>query len=159
MPPEYVANGQFSTKSDVYSFGVLILEIIGGKKNSSFNETDGSISNLVTYVWRLWNNDSLLELVDPVIGDNYDKYEVIRCVHIGLLCVQENPTDRPTMLTIFQMLTNTSINLPVPQPPGFFFRIRSEENPLAESFQPGPSTGTSIACSVNDVSITCVSPR
>ena len=50
MPPEYVANGQFSTKSDVYSFGVLILEIIGGKKNSSFHEIDGSTGNLVTYV-------------------------------------------------------------------------------------------------------------
>ena len=50
MPPEYVTSGQFSTKSDVYSFGVLVLEIIGGKKNSSFNESDGSISNLVTYV-------------------------------------------------------------------------------------------------------------
>ncbi|CAN6921170.1 unnamed protein product [Brassica oleracea] len=159
MPPEYVANGQFSTKSDVYSFGVLILEIIGGKKNSSFHEIDGSTGNLVTYVWRLWNNDSLMELVDPVIGVNYDKYEVIRCVHIGLLCVQEKPTDRPSMFTIFQMLTNTSITLPVPQPPGFFFRVRSENIPLAESFQPGPSTCMSIACSVNDVSITCVSPR
>ena len=50
MPPEYVANGHFSTKSDVYSFGVLILEIIGGKKNSSFHRIDGSASNLVTYV-------------------------------------------------------------------------------------------------------------
>ena len=50
MPPEYVANGQFSTKSDVYSFGVLILEIIGGKKNSSFHQIDGSVSNLVTHV-------------------------------------------------------------------------------------------------------------
>ncbi|CAN6921732.1 unnamed protein product [Brassica oleracea] len=139
MPPEYVANGQFSTKSDVYSFGVLILEIIGGKKNSSFHEIDGSTGNLVTYVWRLWNNDSLLEFVDPVIGDNYDKYEFIRCVHIGLLCVQENPTDRPSMFTIFQMLTNTSITLPVPQPPRFFFRVRSENIPLAESFQPGPA--------------------
>ena len=110
-------------------------------------------------VWRLWNNDSLLELVDPVIGDNYDKYEVIRCVHIGLLCVQENPTDRPSMFTIFQMLTNTSITLPVPQPPGFFFRVRAENIPLAESFQPDPSTSISVACSVNDVSITGVSPR
>ncbi|WZY69294.1 hypothetical protein YC2023_001534 [Brassica napus] len=159
MPPEYVANGQFSTKSDVYSFGVLILEIIGGKKNSSFHEIDGSTGNLVTYVWRLWNNDSLFELVDPIIGDYYDKYEVIRCVHIGLLCVQENPTDRPSMFTIFQMLTNTSITLPVPQPPGFFFRVRAENIPLAESFQPDPSTSISVACSVNDVSITGVSPR
>ncbi|KAL0885472.1 hypothetical protein Bca101_009454 [Brassica carinata] len=189
MPPEYVANGQFSTKSDVYSFGVLVLEIIGGKKNSSFHEIDGSTGNLVTYVsklphtlkffyfvmnialnflvswktnkqvWRLWTNESLLELIDPDIGDNYNKYEVIRCIHIGLLCVQENPTDRPTMFTIFQMLTNTSITLHVPQPPGFFFGVRTEETPLAESTQPGPSTSMSIACSVNDVSITCISPR
>ncbi|KAJ0228929.1 Serine-threonine/tyrosine-protein kinase [Hirschfeldia incana] len=159
MSPEYVANGQFSTKSDVYSFGVLILEIIGGKKNSSFHEIDGSTGNLVSYVWRLWNDDSLLELVDPVIGDNFDKYEVIRCIHIGLLCVQENPTDRPSMFMIVQMLTNTSITLPVPQPPGFFFRVRSENIPLAERFQPGPSTSMLIASSVNDVSITCVSPR
>ncbi|XP_019087877.1 PREDICTED: putative cysteine-rich receptor-like protein kinase 16 [Camelina sativa] len=159
MPPEYVVKGQFSMKSDVYSFGVLILEIIGGKKNSSFNEQDGSISNLVTYVWRLWNNKSFLELVDPAMGENYDKYEVIRCIHIGLLCVQENPADRPTMSTIFQMLTNTSITLPVPQPPGFVFRVRSEPNPLAERLQPGPSTSMYFACSIDDASITSVSPR
>ncbi|KAL0834725.1 hypothetical protein Bca101_086614 [Brassica carinata] len=78
MPPEYVTSGQFSTKSDVYSFGVLIMEIICGKKNSSFNETDGSISNLVTYVWRLWNNDSLLEMIDPAMEENYDRNEVFR---------------------------------------------------------------------------------
>ncbi|XP_010448734.2 PREDICTED: putative cysteine-rich receptor-like protein kinase 16 [Camelina sativa] len=159
MPPEYVAKGQFSMKSDVYSFGVLILEIIGGKKNSSFNEEDGSISNLVTYVWRLWNNKSFLELVDPAMGENYDKYEVIRCIHIGLLCVQENPADRPAMSTIFQMLTNISITLPVPQPPGFVFRVRSEPNPLAEGLQPGPPTCMSFACSIDDASITSVSPR
>ncbi|CAH8306503.1 unnamed protein product [Eruca vesicaria subsp. sativa] len=58
MPPEYVANGQFSTKSDVYSFGVLILEIISGKKNSSFYQTEGLVNNLVTYV-------SNYELISP----------------------------------------------------------------------------------------------
>ncbi|XP_010445177.2 PREDICTED: cysteine-rich receptor-like protein kinase 21 [Camelina sativa] len=159
MPPEYVANGQFSTKSDVYSFGVLILEIIGGKKNSSFHRIDGSISNLVTHVWRLRNNASLLELVDPAIGENYDKDEVIRCIHIGLLCVQENPGDRPSMSTIFRMLTNASITLPVPQPPGFFFRERTEPNPLVERLLPGPSTSMSFTCSVDDASITSVRPR
>ncbi|CAN6921738.1 unnamed protein product [Brassica oleracea] len=135
MPPEYVTSGQFSTKSDVYSFGVLIMEIICGKKNSSFNETDGSISNLVTYVWRLWNNDSLLEMIDPAMEEKYDRNEVFRCIHIALLCVQENPTDRPTMSTIFRMLTNTSITLHMPQPPGFVFRVRSKSNPLDERLQ------------------------
>jgi len=49
MSPEYAINGQFSVKSDVYSFGVLVLEIISGKKNSSFYDTDVS-RNLVSYV-------------------------------------------------------------------------------------------------------------
>ncbi|KAF3530721.1 hypothetical protein DY000_02037980 [Brassica cretica] len=150
MPPEYVTSGQFSTKSDVYSFGVLVLEIICGKKNSSFNEPDGSISNLVTYVWRLWNNDSLLEMIDPAMEENYDRCEVIRCIHIGLLCVQENHADRPTMSTIFRTLTNASITLHMPQPPGFVFKVRSKSNPLEERSQCGPSTS---------ISITCVSPR
>ncbi|KAH0941659.1 LOW QUALITY PROTEIN: hypothetical protein HID58_001296 [Brassica napus] len=110
--------------------------------------------------WRLWNNESLLELMDPAMGENYDKDEVTRCIHIGLLCVQENPADRPTMSTVFQMLTNTSITLPVPQPPGFFFRVRSDLNPLADSLESGPSKSTmSFTCSIDDASITNVNPR
>ena len=58
MPPEYVANGQFSAKSDVYSFGVLILEIISGKKNSSFYQMEGLVNNLVTYVSNYQLNNS-----------------------------------------------------------------------------------------------------
>ncbi|CAH8272973.1 unnamed protein product [Arabidopsis lyrata] len=112
MPPEYVTHGQFSTKSDVYSFGVLILEIICGKKNSSFYQMADSGGNLVTHVWRLWNKDSPLDLIDPAIKESYDNDVVIRCIHIGILCVQETPADRPEMSTIFQMLTNSFITLP-----------------------------------------------
>lgn len=49
MSPEYAMHGQFSVKSDMYSFGVLVLEIISGKKNSSFYQTDGA-DDLVSYV-------------------------------------------------------------------------------------------------------------
>lgn len=49
MSPEYAMHGQFSVKSDAYSFGVLILEIISGKKNSSFYQTGGA-ADLVSYV-------------------------------------------------------------------------------------------------------------
>ncbi|KAL1194181.1 putative cysteine-rich receptor-like protein kinase 31 [Cardamine amara subsp. amara] len=159
MPPEYVTHGQFSTKSDVYSFGVLILEIVSGRKNSSFYQMDDSGGNLVTYVWRLWNNDSPLELIDPTIRESYEKDEVIRCIHIGLLCVQETPTDRPAMSTIFQMLTNSSIILPVTGPPGFFFRNRPESEQLAHGLEPGHSNSKSIPCSVDNDSITTVTPR
>ena len=49
MPPEYAMHGQFSVKSDVFSFGVLVLEIISGQKNSSF-ENEENIENLLSYV-------------------------------------------------------------------------------------------------------------
>lgn len=50
MSPEYAMHGHFSVKSDVYSFGVLILEIISGKKISSFNQSDGTTRHLLSYV-------------------------------------------------------------------------------------------------------------
>ena len=49
MSPEYVIHGNFSVKSDVYSFGVLVLEIISGKKNNNFFESEG-VEDLLSYV-------------------------------------------------------------------------------------------------------------
>ncbi|XP_019086460.1 PREDICTED: cysteine-rich receptor-like protein kinase 17 [Camelina sativa] len=159
MSPEYVTHGQFSMKSDVYSFGVLILEIISGKKNSSFYQMDGLVNNLVTYVWRLWENKSLPDLVDPGIKEDCTTDEVIRYIHIGLLCVQENPADRPTMSMLHQMLTTSSITLPVPLPPGFFFNNRPGSNPPAQRLESSHSTSKSITSSVDEATITYVDPR
>ncbi|KAL1215904.1 Cysteine-rich receptor-like protein kinase 8 [Cardamine amara subsp. amara] len=155
MSPEYAMHGQFSMKSDVYSFGVLVLEIISGRRNSSFKETD-SAQDLVTYAWRLWSNGTALDLMDPIIVDNCQKSEVVRCIHIGLLCVQEDPVVRPTMSTIFVMLTSNTVTLPVPQKPGFFVRSRPGKDPI-DSDQ---STITkSVSASVDDASITDLYPR
>ncbi|CAN6986755.1 unnamed protein product [Brassica rapa subsp. trilocularis] len=154
MSPEYAMYGQFSMKSDVYSFGVLVLEIISGKRNSSLFQMDGTAGNLVTYAWRLWSNGSRLELMDPSFQDNYETNEITRCIHIALLCVQEEAEDRPTMSAIVQMLTTSSISLAVPRPPGFFFRSRHEQVGRA-----GPSIDMSALCSDDNASITRVDPR
>ncbi|XP_048633859.1 cysteine-rich receptor-like protein kinase 18 isoform X2 [Brassica napus] len=159
MAPEYVTHGQFSTKSDVYSFGVLMLEIISGKKNSSFCQMDVLVNNLVTYVWRLWERKSLLEVIDPCIREDCKSDEVTRYIHIGLLCVQENPAKRPTMSTIHQMLTTSSIALPAPLPPGFFFRNEPRSNSSAKGLKPDQASSKSISCSVDEVTITDVNPR
>ncbi|KFK22135.1 hypothetical protein AALP_AAs39757U000400 [Arabis alpina] len=155
MSPEYAMHGQYSMKSDVYSFGVLVLEIISGKKNSSFYQTDGA-HDLVSYAWRLWSNGQPLELVDPAIVDNCQQNEVVRCVHIGLLCVQEDPVDRPTLSSIVLMLTSNSVTLPVPRQPGLFFQSRPEKDPLDSSQF---SNSRSLLGSVDDASITEVYPR
>ncbi|XP_022555869.1 cysteine-rich receptor-like protein kinase 10 isoform X1 [Brassica napus] len=157
MSPEYAMHGQYSMKSDVYSFGVLVLEIISGKKNSSFYQTDGA-HDLVSYAWRLWSNGTPLDLVDPVIVDNCQRNEVVRCVHIGLLCVQEDPVDRPTLSTIVLMLTSNTVTLPVPRQPGLYFPSRPEKvkDPLDSAQY---TTTQSLAGSVDDASITDVYPR
>ncbi|XP_010439222.1 PREDICTED: cysteine-rich receptor-like protein kinase 5 isoform X2 [Camelina sativa] len=156
MSPEYAMYGQFSMKSDVYSFGVLVLEIISGRKNNSLYQMKDSAGNLVTYTWRLWNNGSPIELVDPSFQENYQVDDITRCIHIALLCVQEEAEDRPTMSEINQMLTTSSIPLAIPQPPGFFLRRKHEQ---VGSSGAGPSTGSSVLCSIDDVSITQVTPR
>uniref|UniRef100_M4DB21 Uncharacterized protein n=1 Tax=Brassica campestris TaxID=3711 RepID=M4DB21_BRACM len=133
--------------------GVLVLEIISGKKNSSLYQIHGSTGNLVTYAWRLWSNGSQLELMDASFRDSYQKEEVTRCIHIALLCVQEEAEDRPTMSDIVQMLTTSSIALTLPRPPGFFFRSKHEQVGVDLSMD------AVVTCSVDEASITQVAPR
>ena len=49
MAPEYVMRGQYSAKSDIFSYGVLVLEILTGRKNSNFLESEQA-EDLLSYV-------------------------------------------------------------------------------------------------------------
>ncbi|KAL9452698.1 hypothetical protein AB3S75_008483 [Citrus x aurantiifolia] len=159
MAPEYAMHGQFSVKSDVYSFGVLVLEIITGKKNSSFYQADGA-RHLLTYAWKQWRDGTPLQLLDPNLTDSYSRNEVIRCIHLGLLCVQEDPAERPSMATIVLMLNSFSVILPSPQQPAFFIGNRTERSlPTKEIEFSDKSTNKSMPWSVDEASITEVYPR
>jgi hypothetical protein len=48
MSPEYALEGLFSIKSDVFSFGILLLEIVSGRKNTGFYQTNSL--HLIGYV-------------------------------------------------------------------------------------------------------------
>ncbi|KAI3680578.1 hypothetical protein L6452_35351 [Arctium lappa] len=119
MAPEYAMHGHFSVKSDVFSFGVIVLEIVSGRRNSSFYERD-DIGDLLLFAWKKWMSGSPLELLDPSVAESYSKNEVIRCINIGLLCVQEEADERPSMASILNMLNNNSITLPTPNKPPYF---------------------------------------
>ncbi|XP_039140057.1 receptor-like serine/threonine-protein kinase SD1-8 [Dioscorea cayenensis subsp. rotundata] len=117
MAPEYALDGVFSMKSDVFSFGVLILEIISGQRNRVF------LSNPHLYLlgraWRLWNDGKVLDLLDPLICNSFSVTQVMRCINIGLLCVQEKPEDRPIMSSVVIMIGNDDAPLLEPKEPGF----------------------------------------
>ncbi|ONI01789.1 hypothetical protein PRUPE_6G158700 [Prunus persica] len=118
MSPEYAMEGIFSIKSDVYSFGVLMLEIISGRRNSSFYIAD-HVLNIVGYAWELWKEGRGLELMDPTLKDSCTEDQLLRCFQVGLLCVEENAADRPSMSDVVSMLTTETISLPLPTRPAF----------------------------------------
>ncbi|GMI77538.1 cysteine-rich RLK (RECEPTOR-like protein kinase) 10 [Hibiscus trionum] len=118
MAPEYAMEGLFSMKSDVFSFGVIVLEILSGQKNSGFYQTKHA-QTLLAYAWGLWNDGKELELVDPCLLESCSTLEIERCIHLGLLCVQEDPTDRPTMSDVVVVLGSDTVTLPEPKRPAF----------------------------------------
>ncbi|XP_059282341.1 uncharacterized protein LOC132036120 [Lycium ferocissimum] len=121
MSPEYALEGLFSIKSDVFAFGVVLLEIISGKRNMEFFED----VNLTGYIWRLWMKDRALDVMDQTIVESCDEKEVIKCVNVALLCVQEDPAERPTMSNVVFMLGGESMTLPRPNQPAFITRRNS----------------------------------
>ncbi|KAL7242682.1 hypothetical protein ACSBR1_015129 [Camellia fascicularis] len=143
MSPEYALRGIFSEKSDVFSFGVLLLEIICGRKNTSFH--DEQYTSLLGYVWHLWNEGRALDFMDQALVDSCCLLEVMRCIHIALLCVQDNAADRPTMSSIALMLTS-EIDSPQPKQPTFT---------LGSDLQ---SQNKNI-CSVNEVTVSMLEGR
>ncbi|KAG6476064.1 G-type lectin S-receptor-like serine/threonine-protein kinase At4g27290 [Zingiber officinale] len=131
MSPEYVKNGAYSMKSDVFSFGVLILEIITGKKNAGFYISIEHL-NLLEHIWTLWKENKVLEAVDGSIG-SFCMSEVLKCINIGLLCVQEQPKYRPTMSSIVSFLGNDTTQLLEPRRPGFVMPAGPSETSLSSS--------------------------
>ncbi|KAI3814849.1 hypothetical protein L1987_14495 [Smallanthus sonchifolius] len=89
MAPEYLWNGDLSTKADVYSLGVLVFETMTGHK-----------------VGRNWFKGTLSNIIDPKI--DVDSSSATRYLEIGLLCVQTDAEDRPTIEEVVSMLLDSS---------------------------------------------------
>ncbi|KAF3657712.1 Cysteine-rich receptor-like protein kinase 10 [Capsicum annuum] len=160
MSPEYAMNGIVSTKTDIFSFGVLVLEILSDVQPVKFTffwirpgiipELNKEIlyllcSNL-SQAWELWKAGRVFEeLTEPVLlNESTPMNEVMRCIHVGLLCVQANPMDRPSMSSVVMMLTNDSLQLPVPRQPAFFIGTVMAETETHENVG---------HCSINGLSI------
>ncbi|CAA2963173.1 G-type lectin S-receptor-like serine threonine-kinase At4g27290 isoform X1 [Olea europaea subsp. europaea] len=132
MSPEYAVDGKYSVKSDVFSFGVLLLEIVSGKKNRSFHHPDHH-HNLLGHAWLLFKEGKALELVDHISELSFVESQVLRCIHVGLLCVQKLSQDRPTMASVVVMLSKEGEALPQPKEPGFFVERSCTETETSTS--------------------------
>uniref|UniRef100_A0A8R7PE17 Cysteine-rich receptor-like protein kinase 10 n=1 Tax=Triticum urartu TaxID=4572 RepID=A0A8R7PE17_TRIUA len=158
MAPEYVVRGHYSTKSDVFSFGILVLEIITGRRNCGSYNSEQSV-DLLSIIWEHWTKGTILEIADPSLASRSSapEEEILTYVHIGLMCVQESPADRPTMSRANAILNSDTVSLQAPSKPAFCIR--------ASSAGPEPRHGASqgrgrpAVVSPNEVSLTELVPR
>ncbi|XP_047268312.1 G-type lectin S-receptor-like serine/threonine-protein kinase At5g35370 [Capsicum annuum] len=133
LAPEWLTSSAITEKSDVYSYGMVLLEIVRGKKNSSFqppnittSESDSSESNRLfpisanqsiyfpLFALEMHEQKKYLELVDPRVLGHVKSEEVEKLVRVALCCLHEDPTLRPTMANVVGMLEGV-LPLAMPQ--------------------------------------------
>ncbi|GMP72845.1 hypothetical protein CsSME_00030743 [Camellia sinensis var. sinensis] len=116
--------------------------------------------------WKSWQKGISSNIIDPTLRDGSGSLrEMTRCIHIGLLCVQENVAARPTMATVVLMLNSFSLTLSLPSEPAFFVRSSiGPELPLPQEYNSSTSESSqskrkSTHVSINEASITELYPR
>lgn len=90
------------------------------------------------------------DLIDEAFKGSCTVSIVLRSIHVGLLCVQQSPEDRPNMSTVVLMLTS-DIALPQPKEPGFF-----TERDLLDAYS---SSGQHETFSTNKLTVTLLEAR
>ncbi|TQE01499.1 hypothetical protein C1H46_012862 [Malus baccata] len=98
---------------------LYVFEIAGRKNTSSFYKEREL--GFLAYAWNLWNEGKGLDFVDEVLADSYSASEVTRCMDIGLLCVQNNAADRPTIADVVFMVRSET-DRAQPKQPTFTFQ-------------------------------------
>ncbi|KAL7243965.1 hypothetical protein ACSBR1_016231 [Camellia fascicularis] len=129
-------------------FGVLLLEIVCGTRNTSLHYHENYL-NLLGYAWQLWSENRAIELMDETLADSCSPSEVVKCLHIGLLCVQDHVTVRPTVSAILLMLSS-EMELPQPKLPAFTIQGLSDSELQSQS---------NNICSTNNDSISIIEGR
>ncbi|XP_024167064.1 cysteine-rich receptor-like protein kinase 7 isoform X2 [Rosa chinensis] len=147
VPPEYVRRGIYSMKYDVYSFGVLLLQIISGKRSSCLYGFDGNL-NILEHAYELWKEGRGMDFIGPTLDDSTSSCKLLRCMAVALLCVQENPVDRPSMLEVSSMLKSESAVVISPKKPAFSVKKDEDEDHMYKEIY-----------SVNDATMSEIVPR
>ncbi|KAG6720397.1 hypothetical protein I3842_03G059000 [Carya illinoinensis] len=108
--------GGVSHKSDVYSYGMLVLEMVGGRKN--FQSGVSHTSQIYFPHW-IYNKLQQEESFDDTFGDITEVEEdaIKKLIIVSLWCIQTNPSDRPSMAKVIEMLEGTLLSLQFPPKP------------------------------------------
>uniref|UniRef100_A0A8R7PMV4 Protein kinase domain-containing protein n=2 Tax=Triticum TaxID=4564 RepID=A0A8R7PMV4_TRIUA len=106
IAPEYSMSRKATRKTDIYALGVLILEVVTGKR--ALNGYHESFQLLTDWVWTAHREGRLLEAVDDEVVGEFDDDDASRLLLLGLACTNPNPSDRPSMAEVVQIIAKST---------------------------------------------------
>ncbi|KAL4625485.1 hypothetical protein ACB092_05G029800 [Castanea dentata] len=143
--------GTYGYMSPEYAmFDMLLLEIVSGRRNISIRDEE-QYSGFTGLAWKLLKDDNIMALVDPTIWGPCFQMDITKCIHVGLLCVQELARDRPNVPTVISMLKSEILDLTTPKQSAFMERQIASNIELAQHGQ--------IRLSICNVTISTVRGR
>lgn len=107
LAPEYAMLGKVNESCDVYSFGILLLEIASGKRPLEKLSPTHKRS-IVEWALPLACEKKFSEIADPKLNGKYEEEELKRVVVVALICAQNQPENRPTILDVVELLKGES---------------------------------------------------
>ncbi|PRQ49115.1 putative protein kinase RLK-Pelle-SD-2b family [Rosa chinensis] len=115
VAPEWHRKMPITVKADVYSFGIVLLEIVCCRRNVDWSvpEEEAILDELVYHYFESGELGKLL-------GDEQiNRRQFERVIKVGLWCIQDEPSLRPSMKKVLLMLEGT-VDIPIPPNPSSF---------------------------------------
>ncbi|KAA8538593.1 hypothetical protein F0562_028213 [Nyssa sinensis] len=134
LAPEWLANLPITSKSDVYSYGMVLLEIVSGRRNFDVSaETNGK--KFSVWAYEEFEKGNVKGIVDKRLTDHEANMEqMVRAIQVSFWCIQEQPSQRPMMGKVVQMLEGI---------------MKIERPPAPKALTEGSVSGTSVNVSSN----------
>ncbi|GMY18424.1 LEAF RUST 10 DISEASE-RESISTANCE LOCUS RECEPTOR-LIKE PROTEIN KINASE-like 2.4 [Fagus crenata] len=107
--------GGVSHKSDVYSYGMMVLEMVGGRKNIDVSVDCTSEIYFPHWIYKRLELDEELGLQDLL--NEADQEGVRKMILVSLWCIQTEPSNRPPMSRVVEMLEGSLDSLQIPPKP------------------------------------------
>ncbi|KAM5556940.1 G-type lectin S-receptor-like serine/threonine-protein kinase LECRK4 [Rosa sericea] len=122
VAPEWFRNTPVTAKVDVYSYGVMLLEIICCRRSLEMERENEEEVILTDWVYDCYTQRRLNKMIEDDEEARNDMKRLERLVMVAIWCIQEDPSLRPTMKKVTQMLEGV-VDVSVPPSPSPFSSI------------------------------------
>ncbi|RYQ86695.1 hypothetical protein Ahy_B10g106332 [Arachis hypogaea] len=109
LAPELPRTGKATPSTDVYAFGALMLEVACGVRPVDPRKAQHEDLVLVDWVWKMYKEGKLIDVVDPNLNGDFDEREVVMVLKLGLMCSNGAPTSRPSMRQVTRYLDGENL--------------------------------------------------